>query len=161
MAAIALPLAIASSVGGSVLQAAGHGMAAKEQAAAAEFEQQQLLVKQQQIQTAAAQEEARRRDSLTSAMETSMALRAERGVGSASPTGMALFDTAVSNSETDINTSRTNSAQSADLAGRNAIMAGRKAKSSLLAGDFAVGADILGGVSKASNMYLYPSSRRS
>lgn len=160
MAALALPLAIAGSVGGTIMQAAGHGMAAKEQAASAEFERQQLLIKQQQIQTAAAQDEARRRDSLTSAMETSMALRSERGVGSASPTGMALFNTAVSNSETDINTSRTNSAQGADLAGRQSIMAGRKAKSSLLAGDFAVGADIFGGVSKVSSLYL-PSSGKS
>lgn len=143
-----------------MLQATGHVMAGQEQAAAAEYEQSQLKIKQQQIMTAASQDEARRRDSLTSAMETSMALRAGRGVGTDSPTGGAIFDAGVSNAETDINTSRTNSAQSADSAGRSAVMQGRKAKYSLLAGDIAAGADIFGGISKASNMYLYPAGKR-
>lgn len=126
-AALVFAAGTAASAGSQIMQ----GQA---QSDAARFEQQQLQSQQKQYETAAAQDETQRRNDLTSRLETISAIRAGRGVGSASPTGMAIFDNLIDRSETDINTSRTNILTKADNAGMEAGMAGNKASTSLLAG---------------------------
>lgn len=149
MAAFA-PLAIAATVVGSAASAYSSVMQGKAQSEAALFEQQQLRVQEQQTRTAADQAEARRREELTQNIESIQAIRAGRGVGSNSPTAMAIFDDVYSDAERDITTERSNYLTKADLSSRAATMAGRKAKTSLLAG-------YLGGVSAlaqgATNAY--------
>lgn len=115
---------------------------------AAAFEQQQLLGQQEQLRVqaentriAADQAEARRREGLVSNIESIQSIRAGRGVGSASPTGMAILDSIITNTSRDIGTERYNylakadqSRMESDNAGLAAQMAGRKARTSLMAG---------------------------
>lgn len=138
MAELALPMMLigtAASAGATVMQ----GQA---QSDAARFQQQQLESQQQQYTTAAAQDEAKRRNTLTSSLETISAIRADRGVGAGSPTGMAIFDNLIDKSETDISTSRTNLLAKGDSARMEAEMAGNKAQTSLLAGYLGGASDI-------------------
>jgi hypothetical protein len=129
MAALALPALIigtAASVGGQL--AAGG-----QKAAAAEFESQQYAQQAQAAKTASMQDETARRRELTSNLETIQAIRAGRGVGSGSPTAMAIYDSTISRSEDDIAASKANYAAKADLASRASILSQKKASSSLLA----------------------------
>jgi hypothetical protein len=158
----ALPLIMLA--GSAALSAGGQIMAGNEKARAAEFEQQQLYGQQQQLKIQeentriqATQLEARRREELASSMETVQSIRAGRGVGQASPTGMAIFDSLVGNAERDIFTERFNvlskadqSKRAAENAGLAAEMAGRKAKTSLLAGYLGAGETVLSAGYKAS-----------
>ena len=129
MAELALPMLIASTAAsaGAKLVAGG------ERSAAAEFEQQQYQQQAQAAKTAALQDEAARRRDLTSSLETIQALRAGRGVGSGSPTAMAIFGDTVTRLEDDIAASKANYAAKADLASRASYLSGKKAQSSLLA----------------------------
>lgn len=156
MAVLAIPALIASTA----LSATGSIMAGNEKARQANFEsqqyqgqQRQLQIQEQNTRTAADQAETRRREELTSNMETISAIRAGRGVGEASPTGMSIFSALIGNSERDINTERFNYLQKADttrIAAENAgiasSMAAGKAKYSLLAGYLGAGADIAKGI---------------
>lgn len=157
------PLIIPALIGSTALSATGSVIAGHEKAAAAEFESQQLRGQQAQYKAqaentmiAADQAEARRRDELTSSMETIQSIRAGRGVGSASPTGMAILDSLIGQATSDITTERFNYLSKADQsrrAGENAglasQMAARKARTSLLAGYFGAGETIFSGVAKA------------
>lgn len=154
------PLLIAGVVGGSATAAAGHEMAGREAARSATFEQQQLEIQSQTAKTNADQAETARRTELTSNLETIMAIRAGRGVGSGSPTGEAIYTSAIDQQERDIATERANYLTKADLSRRGAEMAARKAKTSLIAGDLAAAGDIFGGASKIASPYSFPSSRR-
>lgn len=138
---VAIPVAMA--VGGSGLSAAGSIMQGRESSRAAAFEQQQLETQARMLRTAADQSEARRREETTSAIETIAALRAGRGVGSGSPTAMAIYDKVIEDSGRDIAIERVNYATRADLSDRAALMAQRKARYSLLAGDLQAGATLL------------------
>jgi hypothetical protein len=129
MAQLALPALIigtGASVGGQL--AAGG-----QKAAAAEFEQQQYAQQAQAAKTAALQDEAARRRDLTSNLETIQALRAGRGVGSGSPTAMAIYDSSIGRAEDEIASAKANYAAKADLASRASYLSGKKAASSLLA----------------------------
>jgi hypothetical protein len=144
MAQLAIPALIASTA----LTAGSQIMAGQEKSYAAKFEQQQLLGQQDQLKAqadntriAADQAEARRREGLVSSIESIQSIRAGRNVGSASPTGMAILDSLIGNTERDIGTERFNllskadqSRMAADNAGLAATMAGRKARTSLMAG---------------------------
>jgi hypothetical protein len=129
MAQLALPAMII----GTVASAGSQLMAGGQKAAAAEFEQQQYAEQAKAAKTAALQDETARRRDLTSNLETIQAIRAGRGVGSGSPTAMAIYDSTISRSEDDIAASKANYASKADLASRASILSGRKASTSLLA----------------------------
>jgi DUF1680 family protein len=129
------PLAIAALVGGTAASAGSQLMAAGQQSAAAEFESQQYAQQAQAAKTASLQDETARRRELTSNLETIQAIRAGRGVGSGSPTAMAIFDSTIGKSEDDIAASKANFAAKADLSERASILAKKKASTSLLAGD--------------------------
>lgn len=131
MAQFALPALII----GTAASAGSQLMAAGERSAAAEFEQQQYAQQAQAAKTAAVQDETARRRDLTSSLETIQAIRAGRGVGSGSPTAMAIYDSTIDKSEDDIAASKANFAAKADLAQRASYLSGRKASTSLLAGD--------------------------
>jgi hypothetical protein len=144
MAALAIPALIASTA----ITAGSQVMQGQARAEAAAFEQQQLLGQQEQLRVqaentriAADQAEARRREGLVSNIESIQSIRAGRGVGSASPTGMAILDSIIGNAERDIGTERYNylakadqSRMESDNAGLASTMAGRKARTSLMAG---------------------------
>lgn len=131
MAQLALPALIV----GTVASAGSQLMAAGEKSAAAEFEQQQYQQQAKAAKTAALQDEAARRRDLTSSLQTIQAIRAGRGVGSGSPTAMAIYDNTISLAEDEISSSKANYAAKADLATRASYLSGRKAKTSLLAGN--------------------------
>lgn len=208
MGAAALPIAAGAAVVGSGVQAYGSLKAGQEEARATQFEQQQLEqqsefeqqqlglqqgqfegnerekqrilgLQSKQYRTQAAQQEAARREELTASLETLMALRASRGVGSASPTGRAITDALISDEISDIRTERAN-AESAALEGEiasgmsesrvalsrkqldlsrkhsrkqlklSAANARRKAKYSMMAGYVGAGTAIAGGISGAA-----------
>lgn len=139
---IALPVMM---VAGTATKAYGSLMAGQERSAAARFEQDQLNIAAQQNRTAALQMEARRTEELTSQLETIQALRAGRNTGAFSPTGRAILSSISEDVERDIQIEKSNLLQKADLSTRAAVMAGRKAKTSLLAGQFGAveaGADL-------------------
>lgn len=131
MAQLGLPALII----GTAASAGSQLMAAGEKSAAAEFEQQQYQQQAQAAKTAALQDEAARRRDLTSSLQTIQAIRAGRGVGSGSPTAMAIYGDTISRAEDDIFTSKANYAAKADLAQRASFLSGRKASTSLLAGN--------------------------
>ena len=145
---IALPMLIA----GTAASAGSQMMAAGEKSAAAEFESQQLANQAQAAKTASMQEETARRRDLTSNLETIQSIRAGRGVGSGSPTAMAIYDNIINKSEEDIATSKANYASKADLASRASILTARKSSTSLLAG--ALGA--AGTIASAGFRYSTP-----
>lgn len=158
------PIIMMAAVGGSALAASGSIMAGQEKSRAALFEQQQLKIQEQQGKTAAAQAEAQRRDELTSSLETISAIRAGRGVGSQSPTGLAIFDEMTANAERDIGIEKSNYLTRADMSRQAAEMSGRKAKTALLAGYLGAGEAALSGVTRAyaigSDRYPVPATRR-
>lgn len=121
-------------VAGTAAQGVSQIMQGNAQSQAAQFEQQQLKVQEQQTRTAAEQAEARRREELTANLETIQSIRAGRGVGTNSPTGMAILTDTTHDAERDIVSERSNYLTKADLSSRAAEMAGRKAQTSLLAG---------------------------
>lgn len=128
-------LAIPALIIGTAASVGGQFMAAGEKSAAADFEKQQYDQQVQVNRTAAAQDEAARRRDLTSNLESIQAIRAGHGVGAGSPTGLAIYDNLIRNSEDDIAASKANYAAKADLAQRASILSARKASTSLLAGD--------------------------
>lgn len=158
MAELAIPALIASTA----LTATSQVMAGNERSAAASFEAQQqrqrsaelagqqtqLNAEAENTRIAADQAEASRREGLVANIESIQSLRAGRGVGEATPTGMAILDSLVGNTERNIGTERFNYLSKADkyrMAGEtsardseNALMAAgmseRKSKTSLLAG---------------------------
>ena len=144
MGALALPALVI----GTAASAAGSLSAAGQKSAAAEFEQQQYAQQAQAAKTASLQDEAARRRDLTSNLETIQALRAGRGVGSGSPTAMAIYGSTIDRSEDDIASSKANYAAKADLASRASYLSGKKASSSLLAGNLGAATDIASGVFK-------------
>jgi hypothetical protein len=149
------PIMLMAAVGGSALSAAGSLMAGQEKSNAAEIQSQQQ-------KTAAAQAEAQRRDELTSSLETISAIRAGRGVGSQSPTGLAIFDEITANAERDIGIEKSNYLTRADMSRQAAEMSGRKAKTALLAGYLGAGEAVLSGATKAYSIGSgrYPVSGR-
>lgn len=148
MAALALPALII----GTAASAGSQLMAAGQQSAAAEFESQQYAQQAQAARTASLQDETARRRDLTSNLETIQAIRAGRGVGSGSPTAMAIYDSTIDKSEDDIATSKSNYAAKADLASRASILSQRKSSTSLLAGTLGAAGTI------ASSAFRYGSS---
>lgn len=144
MAALALPALIV----GTTAQTLGGLAASGQKAAAAEFEQQQYQQQAQAAKTAALQDEAARRRELNSNLESIQAIRAGRGVGSGSPTAMAIYDSGIQRGEEDIAASKANYAAKADLANRASILSQKKASYSLLAGNLGAANDIAGGVFK-------------
>lgn len=157
MSGLEVPLmvaAIGASVGGSIISASAQQNAGQEKAAAADFEAEQYKIQEQQTRTAAIQDETARRRELTSSLESIQAIRAGRGVGAGSPTGMAIFDNSVTQSEDDIASSKANYLTKAELASRSAAMSTRKAQSSLLAGDMGAASAIFSGVSQVASLGL-------
>lgn len=146
-------VAIGATVYGSAQQAKGIKMRGEEESRAAEFEKQQYEIQEQQTKTAAAQSETRRREDLTSSLETIQALRAGRGVGTYSPTGAAIFGSAIEDVERDIAIDRANYSTKADLSRRAALMAERKGKTSLLAAKYGATAAMIEGGTKAYSMF--------
>lgn len=142
-------------VGGTAASAGSQLVAGGEKAAAAEFEAQQYKQQAEAAKTAALQDETARRRDLTSNLETIQAIRSGRGVGSGSPTAMAIFDSTVSRSEDDIAASKANYAAKADLATRASYLSERKASSSLLAANLGAA----GTVASAAFKYGTPASR--
>jgi hypothetical protein len=179
------PVSIAtiSLVGGTALSAGGSILKGGQESMSADFERQQLQIQSAQyksredelksqaetIKTAAAQAEAARRGELTSNLETIQAIRAGRGVGSASPTGMGIFDSIIDHAQRDIVTERLNYLTKADsarmeaanadissaIAGGAAEVSGQRAKTSLLAGYLGAGADIFSAGYKYYNIQNY------
>jgi hypothetical protein len=160
MAELAIPMLIASTA----LSAASSIAAGNEKSSAAALEQQQLLGQQQALDREAAntkiaadQTEARRRNELVSNLETIQSLRAGRGVGSASPTGMAILNNFTNVSEGDISAERFSYLSKADQyrmgainAGTAAEQAGRRSQTSLLAGYLGAGQAVASGIFKGS-----------
>lgn len=144
MAALALPALIVGTAASTVGSLAAGG----QKAAAAEFEQQQYAQQAQAAKTASLQDETARRRDLTSNLETIQALRAGRGVGSGSPTAMAIYDDMIGRSEDDIAASKANYAAKADLASRASVLSGKKASYSLLAGNLGAATDLSTGIFK-------------
>lgn len=144
MAALAIPALIV----GTAASAVGTLSAAGQKAASAEFEQQQYQQQAQAAKTAALQDEAARRRDLNSSLEAIQAIRAGRGVGSGSPTAMAIYDSGIQRGEDDIAASKANYAAKADLASRAAYLSGKKASSSLLAGNLGALETVSGGIFK-------------
>lgn len=136
---------LAVSAVGTVLQATGQVMAAREQSRAAKFEQEQLQRQEQNQRTAAAQAEARRREELTSQLGTIQAIRAGRGVAGGSPTGMAILTEVASDGTRDAQQASLNNLMAADSSRMSASMAGRKAQYTLLGGYLGAGATLAGG----------------
>lgn len=128
-------LALPALIAGTAASAGGQLMAAGEKSAAADFESQQYAQAAQAQKTAAIQDETARRRDLTSNLESIQAIRAGRGVGSGSPTAMAIYDSGIGRSEDDIQAAKANYAAKADLSQRASILSERRASSSLLAGN--------------------------
>lgn len=138
---LAIASAVVAGIGGGV-SATGQIMAGREQSRAAMFEAQQKDREGEQLKIAAAQTEARRREGLTSSLETIMSIRAGRGVGEGSPTGMASLEEITSDESRDIRTERYNYLSRAEQTRLASSMSRRKAKMSLLAGYMGAGATI-------------------
>jgi hypothetical protein len=146
-------IAIAAAVIGGATSAAGSIMRGRAEAGSAQFQQQQLQVQEERYRTAASEKEAQRRRDLTSSLETIQAVRAGRGVGEGSPTGMAILQNAIDSGERDISIERANFLTSADTARRASIMAGQKASNSLLSGYFGAGESLASAGFRVANIY--------
>ena len=133
---------------GTALSAGGQIMAAQEQSRGAAFEQQQLNNQAQVERTAADQEEARRREELTSQLGTMQTLRAGRGVGMSSPTGMAILNSVAEDGTRDAQQASLNYLMKADSSRMSAQMAGQKSKYTLLGGYLGAGSTLAGGAYK-------------
>lgn len=127
---------------GTAFQAVGQVMPGNEASRAAKAEQQALQIQEQQQRTAAAQEEVRRREELTAQLGSMQAIRAGRGVGMSSPTGMAILTEVASDGTRDAQQASLNHLLQADASRMAAQSAGRKAKYTLLGGYLGAGADI-------------------
>jgi len=138
---LAVASAVTAAVGGG-LSAAGKVMAGREQYRAAQFESQQKDREGEELRIAAAQTEARRREHLTSSLETIQAIRAGRGVGEGSPTGMASLEEITSDESRDIRTERYNYLSRIEQTRLASDMSRRKAKMSLISGYIGAGADL-------------------
>ena len=152
MAQAAVPLAI---IGGG-LSATSTIMEGRERSAAASFEAQQLEGRsgeysrqEQEYRIAAAQTEARRREELTTSLETIAAIRAGRGVGAASPTGLTILENLSRDESRDIRTERLNyltRAEQAKINAKNANtaagLARRKSRMSLISSYVEAGAGL-------------------
>jgi hypothetical protein len=147
---------VAGTAASAGISAYGSVMQGKEQARAADFERQQLEVQGQQIRTAADQSEAERRRELASSIETVQVLRGGRGVGTASPTGLAILDEMIEGQERDIGIERSNYMTKASQSQAAAEMARRKGKYSMLAGYLGAGQAISSG---AANTFALGSGR--
>ncbi len=149
-------LALIATAAGGALNAAGTVMEGRERSRAAAFEAQQLSqqekehrIHEQEYRTAADQAEARRRENLTSSLETIAAIRAGRGVGQASPTAVAIYDSIIDDEERDARTERYNylskadrSRIAADQSRTAAGLARRRSKTSLIASYISAGAKV-------------------
>ena len=152
-ASAAAPYALAAS---TALSAGSQIMMGREQSKAAAFEAEQLRTQEQNYRTAAAQDEAARRTELTNNLETIEAIRAGRGVGSASPTGQVIEQNVTAAEERDIGIAKLNYLQRADLARRAAILSEGRAKTSLLASYLGAGATVGEGVYRYGNPRYTP-----
>jgi len=141
-------MAIAALVVGTAASAGSQLVAGGQKAAAAEFEAQQYKQQADAAKTAALQDETARRRDLTSNLETIQAIRAGRGVGSGSPTAMAIFDSTIGRSEDDIAASKANYAAKADLASRASYLSEKKASSTLLAANLGAAETVASSVFK-------------
>lgn len=130
MGAMMLPLFVI----GTATQAVGTLMAAGEKKAAAEFEAKQYRIQEQQYRTAAARDEANRRADLNSQIGTIMAIRAGRGVGQGSPTGVAILEDLTQRSEGDIGTQKASLLSKADQARMAGDFSDRKARMAMVSG---------------------------
>ena len=140
---------------GAGLSAYGSIKAGQEASRASMWQKQQLEVESKNAAIAADQTEARRREDLTSSLEAIAVLRAGRGVGAASPTGRAIYDSTVEDSERDIAIERFNTRQKIETNRQASYMLQRKAKASMLAGVLEAGSKIVQGVSIASSQQKY------
>jgi hypothetical protein len=143
------PIALFAS---SAMTAVGAVMTGREQARAADFERQQYEIDAQVNRTAAAQEDARRREELVSALGTIQAVRAGRGVGMSSPTGMAILTSTASEQVRDAQQARLNNLVKADRSRIAASMSGSRARYSLLSGFVNAGTAIAGGAYQYSTL---------
>lgn len=147
-----MQLAVLAAVAGSSLQAVGSVMTGRENARAALFEQQQFKIQEQTERTAAAQEEARRREELVSSLGTIQAIRAGRGVGMSSPTGMTILETTASEQTRDAKQASLNRLLKADQSRLAAAGAGKKAQYSLLSGYVGAGEALASGAYRAATL---------
>lgn len=153
----------AALIGGG-LSATSTVMEGRERSRAEAYEAQNLLGQsadysrqEQEYRIAAAQTEAQRRDELTSSLETIAAIRAGRGVGASSPTGMAILNNMVNDEERDVRVERLNyltRAEQSRIASLNAktasSLAKRKSRMSLIGSYVSAGADVANTVSRVS-----------
>jgi hypothetical protein len=153
------PLAIAALVGGTAASAGSQLMAGGERSAAATFEAQQHAQAADAARTAAIQDETARRRDLTSNLESIQAIRAGRGVGSGSPTAMAIYDSSIGKSEDDIAASKANYAARADLASRASILSERRSSTSLLAADLGAFSTVASAGFRAATPYQSTAGR--
>ena len=123
---------------GAGVSAVGHMAQAGEQARGHKLQEQQLRIQERTTRTAADQAEAERRKNLVDSLQAIAAIRAGRGVGMTSPTGMAFLQSEIDTAQSDIVTERTNYLARADSFRLAAGEARRGARFSLLKG--AVGA---------------------
>lgn len=129
-------LALAGLAIGTATQTVGGLMASGERSAAASFEAQQSRVQEGMLRTQASQDEARRRENLNQVIGNILAIRAGRGVGTASPTGNAILSDITGATERDIGINRANILTRADQARMSGEFADRRARLALIAGDF-------------------------
>lgn len=146
MSGFEIPAAMA--IAGAGASATGSIMRGREEARAAAFRGAELTMESneqrrqaEETRIAATQAETRRRDELQSSLETIAAMRAGRGVGAASPTGMAILTSITEDVGRDIDTERYNFAsragaldRSADMSAFGAAQARKRGKTALLAG---------------------------
>jgi hypothetical protein len=144
-------IAVIAAGAGGALGAGASIMAGREQSMASKFEAQQLTQQAGQIKTAAAQAETQRREDLSSSLQTIMAIRAGRGVGEGSETGMAIYDQIVTKEESNIRTEKLNILTQADTARMQAQLARRRAKTSMIAGYIGAGEEIAGAAFKGAS----------
>lgn len=144
-------IGLVAGLAGTVMSARAQAMAGKEQARAALFEEQQYRIQEETAKTAAAQSEARRREELNANLETIQTLRAGRGVGMSSPTGLAILNSTEDAEMRDMRTEKLSHLMRSDQARMAADMSARRAKHSLLAGKMSAGATLFSGAASAFN----------
>jgi hypothetical protein len=128
-------IALAGLALGTATQAYGAHMAGQEQSRAAAFEKQQYDIQAQQYRTAAARDEATRREELRSSIDTALAYRAGRGVGTFSPTANTIFDSLTEKSRSAMFTAKSSLLTKSDQASMAADMADRRARMAAIGGD--------------------------
>lgn len=150
---------------GTVMQSNAQARAGKEQARAARFEAGQLeeRAREQEInagieRTRADQNTARRTEDLNDNLETIAAIRANRGVGTDSPTGRAIREGVSADERRDIAIERGGFMSESDAWRRaawssrqEADMARRRAKYSIWAGNAAAATTVVTGIGRAAS----------